>query len=338
MFKIRPNRKARPIQLVMLVTLSVMYSGATIGKNTDTNSTKNTRAPLALSWFKTNDAALKALSSTPAECLANGDSAQVKLGRIAFNSPRLLGGHAARMGLSCASCHPAGRRSDGFFIDQISDQPGTADVTHSIFSSSGGDQVFSPIRIPDLADPKDLKIADRNSEKFHQQITGLIEVEFDGQPAPNQIFEALRVYLLNTNIRHCADPDLRTQKTLTNDWEIVHDGLELIESAIVNSDAQTLTFLIAAVRAQMEAIYRRFGIEPINDVDQAMVEISRELSGLTTLKSTERRLKELKTVRANANILFQKLADNEKTSAYNSIVLSNYLKKTPIPSSTSKVN
>jgi len=316
---------------VILVVLVAMHSIVVPIGHCATDTPKETRGPSELAWFNSNASALKELTSTPPECVLNAESDQVRLGRIAFNSPRLLGGQAARMGLSCASCHPAGRRSDGFFIPQISDRPGHADVTHSILSSKGGNRVFNPSRIPDLADPKNLKISDRNSQAFREQLIRLIEIEFDGQPAPTTLFEALRVYLRNTNIEHCADPHLRRPKKLLDDWQAVLHGLDLIENSIVNNQPQTLNFLVAATRSQLGIIYRRFGIKPVNDVDQNLIEYSRELAKLrdnesNSTESAKKKLKQLKLIRVNTKNLFQKLHTNERISAYNPSVLSEYLK------------
>ncbi|MGF7473737.1 hypothetical protein WFJ45_23635, partial [Salmonella enterica subsp. enterica serovar Minnesota] len=74
------------------------------------------------------------------------DSARI--GRAAFNSPLLLGGQAARAGLSCASCHRNGRGNPDFHFPGISGAPGTADVTASLLSSHRGDGQFNPKPIP----------------------------------------------------------------------------------------------------------------------------------------------------------------------------------------------
>ena len=102
-------------------------------------------------------ARLTALTREPAECLARPGSVSaaksIAIGRTAFRAPLLLGGQAARAGLSCSSCHRNGRGNPDFLFPGISGAPGTADVTASLLSSHRGDGIFNPRPIPDLAGP-----------------------------------------------------------------------------------------------------------------------------------------------------------------------------------------
>ncbi|MBE7635602.1 hypothetical protein GUA87_02005 [Sneathiella sp. P13V-1] len=72
------------------------------------------------------------------------------LGRLLFHSPSLLGEKAVRMGLTCASCHPAGHKNDQFFIPGLSDEPGTIDLTSDFWYEGGDDHKFNPKLIPSL--------------------------------------------------------------------------------------------------------------------------------------------------------------------------------------------
>jgi tetratricopeptide (TPR) repeat protein len=62
----------------------------------------------------------RALSAEPAECLVEPAGAEarrsVAIGRIAFRAPLLLGGQAARAGMSCATCHRNGRGNPDFLF------------------------------------------------------------------------------------------------------------------------------------------------------------------------------------------------------------------------------
>jgi len=62
-----------------------------------------------------------------------------EIGRLSFRAPLLLGGQAARVGLSCSSCHRNGRGNPDFHFPGISGAPGTADVTASLLSSHRGE-------------------------------------------------------------------------------------------------------------------------------------------------------------------------------------------------------
>jgi len=58
------------------------------------------RQPTELAWFNDQASQLEALSQKPVECVALSEDPRLRLGRLVFNSPRLLGGQAGRMGLS----------------------------------------------------------------------------------------------------------------------------------------------------------------------------------------------------------------------------------------------
>src|SRR5262245_33170116 len=138
-------------------------------------------------WLK-SPAILTDLTRLPGECLAwpkdRDQRRSVEVGRALFRSPLLLGGQAARAGLSCSSCHRNGRTNPHFHFPGISGDPGTADVTASIMSEHRGDGIFNPKPIPDLGgDPAKLKV--KGTPRLREFVHGLITQEFDGpEPSP----------------------------------------------------------------------------------------------------------------------------------------------------------
>ena len=74
-------------------------------------------------------------------------------GEALFKAPLLLGGQAAKAGLSCHSCHVNGRGNPHFQHAAISGAPGTADTTHSFFSKTLGNQIAEPKPIPAMMQP-----------------------------------------------------------------------------------------------------------------------------------------------------------------------------------------
>ena len=131
-------------------------------------------------WVPADADPQRAFATAPAECLRppreRAAALSVEVGRAAFGTPVLLGGQAARAGLSCESCHRAGRGNPDFQFPGASGAPGTADVTLSLFSSHRGNGVHDPKAIPDLSGPRDrLKVAPGDLPKF---IRGLIVEEF----------------------------------------------------------------------------------------------------------------------------------------------------------------
>ena len=106
----------------------------------------------AVSWLS-KEGAFEALTTEPAvgfriEGLFLDRSNEILTGEALFHTPSLLGGQAAKAGISCASCHVNGQGNPHFQFPGISGQPGTADATHNFFSSHRGDDKFNPVSHP----------------------------------------------------------------------------------------------------------------------------------------------------------------------------------------------
>ena len=160
------------------------------------------------------EAAFQSLTRQPAECLVapagEAEKQKVAIGRAAFRTPLLLGGQAARAGLSCASCHRNGRGNPHFLFPGVSGPAGTADVTSSLMSKRRGDGTVNPRPIPDLAGPPSARIvshdpAGRALERF---IRGLIVEEFDGpEPAP-AVLDGVAAYVRAIRAEGCGKSDV----------------------------------------------------------------------------------------------------------------------------------
>ena len=163
----------------------------------------------ALRW--TDRAAwIEATTRQPRECVAlpdaPADRAGIEVGRAAFRTPLLLGGQAARLGLSCESCHSNGRRNSAFRFEGLSGAPGTADVTSSMMSTHRGNGVFDPRPIPDLAAPDKVSRSPA-SPALRAFIHGLITEEFDGREPPPAVLDGLVAYVRAIDAGHCAGGD-----------------------------------------------------------------------------------------------------------------------------------
>ena len=282
------------------------------------------RMPRELAWVKQISDQSQFLNLTQSECINTDteiDNRAIKLGRIAFQSPRLLGGQAARMGLSCASCHPAGRRSEDFFIQQISSKPGNADVSHGFLSSKGGNSEFNPVRIPDLADRGAMQISNRNSKEFRDRLTQLIEVEFDGRTPTHTVFESLRYYLANSDTQFCTEPDARYAVDLDFDWQDLIDAIAVALDAIQARDHDTLKFVIGASRSRLEVIYRRYGAEPIATLDAELIKHSRALEKILIQETATDQTKQLERWLSSSQKLYKQLRKHQHTSWYNNAVV-----------------
>jgi hypothetical protein len=181
---------------------------------------------------------------------------KVDLGRIAFESPALLGGAAARMGLSCSSCHINGRGNPDFFVEGVSGAPGTADVTSSLFSKVRGNGAFDPVVIPDLSARDGTQIRDRKSQAFRDKVRGLIVEEFDGQPPPSYVFEAVLVYLDSLDVRHCTEPGARATIDFLDDYTAVVSAAVLVSQGAATPEVKL--FYIRAARERLERMHERY--------------------------------------------------------------------------------
>lgn len=143
----------------------------------------------------TPNAEARAFLEAPAECLASRDL-RVETGRALFRSPALLGGPAARAGLSCNACHSGGRRNTRFLLPELTDRAGAVDVTSEWASRTRGDGVANPVDIPDLYGVT-LRTAfggahDPSLEHF---VHGVIVEEFQGQEPSAEVMASLLAYL-----------------------------------------------------------------------------------------------------------------------------------------------
>ena len=195
----------------------------------------------------------------PTECLRTPAdptrALSVEIGRAAFRTPLLLGGQAARAGLSCESCHRQGRGNPDFQFPGASGEPGTADVTLSLFSSHRSNGVHDPKPIPDLSGPRDrLKVASDDLPAF---IHGLIVEEFDGQAPPSAVLTGLADYVRALDPSSCqagARASI-TIKTLLND---ARRAVAAADASLVAGDGPTALLMIAAARARLGLIDERY--------------------------------------------------------------------------------
>jgi hypothetical protein len=210
------------------------------------------------------------LTRQPAECFAApkfpSDRANAAIGRAAFRAPLLLGGQAARAGLSCASCHRNGRGNPEFAFPSMSGHPGTADVTSSLMSKKRGDGAFNPKAIPDLAgDASKLKVSrDPGRAELMTFIHGLIVDEFDGAEPPPEVLGGLTAYVRALSPAGCRGPAtvaIRLDGMLAD----VDAAMGSAEQSWRTGYPPTARFLVGAARSTLGSIDERFqmpGLEP----------------------------------------------------------------------------
>ncbi|WP_295527751.1 hypothetical protein [Novosphingobium sp. Chol11] len=205
---------------------------------------------------------VRVLTAQPAECLAPpADAAsadQVAVGRAMFAAPLLLGGQAARAGLSCAACHVSGRGNPHFVFPGVSGAPGTADVTSSLFSTRRGDGIANPRPIPDLAaDPPKIS-RDPASPALRTFIRGLIVEEFDGLEPPPRILDGLAAYVRALR----SDCSALAQRTSEGELGDAAAAVLAARTALGEGDAAAARLLLSAARSALGRIDERFAGRP----------------------------------------------------------------------------
>lgn len=236
----------------------------------------------------------RTLARQPAECLVKttGDAAlSVEIGRAAFRSPTLLGGQAARAGLSCESCHRNGRGNPDFHFPGISGPPGTADVTASLFSKRRGDDAFNPKPIPDLGGPADhLKVARGDAAGRRRFIHGLVVDEFDADEPPAAVLQGLTDYV--GALRTCPAPaaPLRAANYASDALRAVRAA----QGALAKGDRRTALVMVAAARARLGQIAERYPGKELAPVrarlltaDAALVQVRDDIAAGDTARASQ---------------------------------------------------
>jgi hypothetical protein len=204
----------------------------------------------ALKWLDDAADPIAHLTTQPATCVSVPEDPAVKRGALLFASPVLLGGQAAKAGLSCAACHRNGRGNPDFVFTGISGPPGTADVTHGLFSKIRADQVFNPVSIPDLATESGRTQVDRQlAGVLEAFLTAQIVEEFSGSVPEPQVVSDLAAYVRALDERACAADSFEPQSWQTEVSQL-RSGLD---EQVVNSGAH-----IGAMRAALGRLHNRF--------------------------------------------------------------------------------
>lgn len=217
--------------------------------------------PITEARWLAPDGLFEGLTRQPSECFAlprsPAERKSAAIGRAAFRAPLLLGGQAARAGLSCASCHRNGRGNPNFTFPNLSGHPGTADVTSSLMSKRRGDGAFNPKAIPDLAGVG-LKVSrDAQKQELKTFIRGLVVDEFDGEEPPAAVLDGLTAYVRALSPAACRGPAtvaVRLDSLLAD----ADAAMRAAEDAWRGGDAATARLLVGAARSTLGSIDERY--------------------------------------------------------------------------------
>ncbi len=267
------NRSAAPLVLGLIVAASALAA-------------RPAPVPRAAGWT-TPGALLAVLSTQPGPCLTIPADPQrarsIAIGAAAFRAPLLLGGQAARSGLSCNACHRSGHDNPAFSYPGLSGAPGTADVTASLFSSHRGDGLFNPQPIPDLSSDKRLLKIDQSSASVALEpfILGLITEEFDGPAPPAAVLTGLADYVRALSPGTCTAP---VAVDLAGALRHVRDALENARVLASAGDEPAARLMISAARSEMGLIDERYALPglqgraaPLRRAAAALGEIERRM-------------------------------------------------------------
>ena len=241
-------------------------------------------APIrAMRWAGRDVDPVAAFGRAPTECLKipvdPGEALSVEVGRAAFRTPVLLGGQAARAGLTCETCHQAGRTNPRFLFPGVSGAPGTADVTDSLFSTHRGDGIANPKPIPDLSGPKAKLTVDQApaTGKLAPFIHGLITQEFDGPEPPPAVLAGLAAYVRNLDPAACPKAE---SEALTPGYFLA-DARRAVRAAQAEArlgDAPTAILMLASARSRLGMVDERYADPALAPLRQALRGADRRLA------------------------------------------------------------
>ncbi|WOE75001.1 hypothetical protein [Alterisphingorhabdus coralli] len=269
----------------------------------------------AMQWLKVDggpDAMVAAVNYDPGVCLAANASQNALTGEILFRTPSLLGGQAAKAGLSCASCHVNGGDNPNFHFPNASGAPGTADVSNSFFSATGGNGTFDPVSIPNLAEPGKVSRADPGElEAF---LKTLIVVEFAGEEPHPAALSALADYI--RALRSC-EVQGESGRSLAGDLALVERAALMAERRMAERDEDMARLLVAGARDTLGRIYERFAGDDLRKERNSIEHSSITLHAASRETGSSNRIASFAVWRETFHGLRQILQRREDESLYN---------------------
>lgn len=221
-------------------------------------------------WAASRSNLAGALTQAPGECLVRSGDA-IERGRALFRSPALLGGPAARAGLSCHACHSNGRSNADFLLPELTDRPGAADVTSEWSSRVRGDGLLNPVDIPDLAGVAQREAFGRNRDQSLEHfVRGVIVDEFQGQEPPEQALASLLAYLSALDSSACGE-------VMHFTLQVAADDVRRSLAAAVRADAPTAALLILSAQDGLARIAERLPRDRYARDRRALEQFAREL-------------------------------------------------------------
>ncbi|MGE0594911.1 MAG: hypothetical protein AB7P07_00980 [Hyphomonadaceae bacterium] len=225
-------------------------------------------------WTPPSPGRVEALTQTQGECITTA-TPEIEIGRALFRTPVLIGGPAARAGLSCHACHTDGGANTHFMLPELTDRPGAADVTSEWSSHVRGDGVANPRDIPDLAGAGARAAFGQGREpSLERFMHGVVVEEFQGEEPPPAAFAALVAYVRALDAAAC--PATPAPVSLASAAEDVRRTL----AAAQHADAATASLLLYAAQDQIGRVAERLPPAAFKHERRALAALARELGGL----------------------------------------------------------
>lgn len=224
-------------------------------------------------WTAPGEGMARAMLVHPGECVA-ARTDETEIGRALFRAPALLGGQAARAGLSCNACHSNGRVNAAFLLPALTDRAGHADVTSEWASSVRGDGVANPVAIPDLAGTgARTTFGQARDPSLEHFVRGVIVEEFASEALTDEALTGVVAYVRAMDVGACAG---ETPVTLASAAEDVRRAVE----AARNADAATARLLLLAAQDGVGRIVERLPARRFGRERRTFEALARELGAI----------------------------------------------------------
>jgi hypothetical protein len=223
-------------------------------------------------WTPAGETLAYDMTHAASECAATRTDAS-EIGRALFRSPNVLGGPAARAGLSCHACHSNGRVNARFMLPELTNRAGAADVTSEWSSKVRGDGVVNPVDIPDLAGVRERTVLGHTrNPSLENFVRSVIVEEFQGHELPPSAFDGLIAYMRGLDV--CGTRVAPV--TLADAAEDVRRSVSAAETA----DAETARVVLLSAQDAMGRIVERLPASRFARDRAALEALSRELGAM----------------------------------------------------------
>jgi len=245
-----------------------------------------------------NDQVAFLLATEPPRCVFPHDAVSeappsVRRGELLFSSPFLLGGQAAKSGLSCATCHVNGRGNPFFKFPGVSGPPGTADTTHGFFGPLRDDGIFNPVPIPDLSLSTGRRLDRSDRPTVAIFLRAQIAEEFEGTPPSDSMLNDLAAFLAALDETACPSGP-RVPVNPLNDLRDAIDAFSASRSPALPLDPDREGYALAA-RNSLGRIHARHPGVSHAALRRSLEKISRDIAHHAPTVKIENGMEELRT-------------------------------------------